>query len=174
MSREKGSIGLIVVIVVVVAGILVWVAMAGNKEIKEADMMMEKEEKMIEEEEMMLDGEDEVMDDELSIAVDANLATGFFKDYTSMEDLSKGPEDKVLFFHASWCPSCRSLESSLNSNDIPDGLGIYKIDYDSSTELKSKYGVTTQHTLVQVDSEGNMINKWLGGNDVESIVNNLE
>lgn len=75
----------------------------------------------------------------------------------------------VLFFHAAWCPTCRAANESLTANAIPDGLLVLKTDYDSSTELKKKYGVTSQHTFVQVDAEGNMIKKWLGSGTATEI-----
>jgi thioredoxin 1 len=84
--------------------------------------------------------------------------------------------DVVLFFHASWCPSCRALNASIEESmaSIPQGLTILKADYDKETELKKKYGVTSQHTLVQVDKDGNMIKKWSGGSKLESIVSQLQ
>lgn len=97
--------------------------------------------------------------------------------YTDYQEgvLAQGPETQVLFFHASWCPSCRTLEKNiLDEGQLPSGVAIYKIDYDSSSDLKAKYGVRTQHTLVQVDSEGNMIKKWSGGNNTASILNKIE
>ena len=70
----------------------------------------------------------------------------------------------VLFFHAPWCPSCRGLEADIEANlsAIPDGLSLQKVDYDSAVELKKKYGVVRQHTLVQVDANGNMIKTLTG------------
>lgn len=80
--------------------------------------------------------------------------------------------DIVLDFYASWCPSCRRLEADINDslNDIPSDLNIVVVNYDNETDLKAKYGVTRQHTLVQVDQQGNLIKKWSGGNTLESIV----
>ncbi len=71
----------------------------------------------------------------------------------------------VIFFHASWCPTCKAAEKDILSNvsDIPSDLTILKADYDTERELKQQYGVTYQHTFVQVDSEGNQITKWSGG-----------
>ncbi|RJQ33569.1 thioredoxin [Candidatus Parcubacteria bacterium] len=82
----------------------------------------------------------------------------------------------VLFFHASWCPTCKVLDTALNASltDIPEGLTILKVDYDNSTELKKKYGIAYQHTLVQVDSQGNELAKWSGGSDLNSIVSRLK
>ncbi len=84
--------------------------------------------------------------------------------------------DVVLFFHAPWCPTCAALDRSITASgaDIPAGLMIFKTDYDTSQELKEKYGVTYQHTLVQVDANGNMITKWSGGNTLQSILDRVQ
>ena len=70
----------------------------------------------------------------------------------------------VLFFRATWCPTCKVLDADIRSHlsEIPLGLTILDIDYDTSTALKQTYGVTYQHTLVQVRSDGSMITKWSG------------
>ena len=38
---------------------------------------------------------------------------------------------------------------------------LIKVDYDTEKDLKKQYGVTIQHTLVQTDSDGNKIAKWV-------------
>ena len=71
----------------------------------------------------------------------------------------------VLFFHAKWCPTCKIADQDIRDNlaSIPRGLVIFQTDYDTYTDLEKKYGVTYQHTFVQVDEEGNEIVKWNGG-----------
>lgn len=83
--------------------------------------------------------------------------------------------DVVLFFHASWCPSCRSLSADIEKNmaSIPGGLTILKVDYDNSTEMKKKYGVTSQHTLVQVAADGTLIKKWSGSSGLSAVVSQV-
>ncbi|MGZ0712094.1 thioredoxin family protein (plasmid) [Coraliomargarita sp. W4R53] len=61
----------------------------------------------------------------------------------------------ILFFHAPWCPQCRSLDVNIESVGVPDGMTIFKVDYDSNQDLRQKYGVTQQTTLVELDSDGN-------------------
>lgn len=68
---------------------------------------------------------------------------------------------KVLFFHAPWCPQCRALETSIEAGPIPSGVTIFKVDYDSSHELRKRYGVTIQTTLVRVDDNGNLVKKYV-------------
>lgn len=84
--------------------------------------------------------------------------------------------DVVLFFHASWCPSCRALNLNIEKNlaSIPSNLSILKVDYDKEVDLKKKYGITYQHTLVRVDRDGNMIKKWSGSPNLEHILSQLK
>jgi len=72
---------------------------------------------------------------------------------------------RVYFFHAGWCPTCRALDAEINANldEIPGDVIIFKTDYDSNGALKSRYGVTYQHTLVVVDAQGEVLRKWTGG-----------
>jgi len=84
--------------------------------------------------------------------------------------------DVVLFFHATWCPTCRALNADIESNisNIPANLTILKTDYDTYSDLKRKYGVTVQHTMVQVDSEGNLIQKWSGSPTLADLVSRVQ
>jgi|GEM_PF-993318 len=101
-------------------------------------------------------------------------ASGTFTDYDP--SLLVAGETNVLFFHATWCPSCRGLENDLNANlsAIPAGVNILKLDYDTETELKQEYGVIRQHTLVVVDGNGVEIKKLNGlTNTLEQVINQL-
>lgn len=64
--------------------------------------------------------------------------------------------NKVLFFHAGWCPYCKAHDASLQewyaAGDVP--ISTYKVDYDSSLALRSLYGVLSQDTFVLVDGNG--------------------
>jgi len=39
------------------------------------------------------------------------------------------------------------------NSEIPENVNLLKVDYDNSTDLKEKYGVTMQHTFVLVDNK---------------------
>lgn len=98
-------------------------------------------------------------------------SAGSYSDYDdSKVALAAGGGKVVIFFHATWCPSCRSADAAFRATSVPAGLTILKIDYDSSAELKKKYGVTSQHTFVQVDAAGNLIAKWSGANTVADVL----
>ena len=68
---------------------------------------------------------------------------------------------KLLFFHAPWCPQCRSLEKDIKQTTLPSGVTIIKIDYDSSQALRKEYGVTLQTTFVRVDDNGKLVEKYV-------------
>lgn len=76
----------------------------------------------------------------------------------------------VYFFHASWCPTCRATEQAIARDGIPAGLTVVKVDYDDETDLRKQYGVTTQHTFVQVDPSGAELAKWTGSEDGAAIL----
>jgi thiol-disulfide isomerase/thioredoxin len=90
-------------------------------------------------------------------------SVGMYAAY-SADKLALAKDNKVvIFFHAPWCPTCRALDAEITSKGVKDGYVILKADYDTSKDLKAKYGVTSQHTLVQVDASGMPISKWSGG-----------
>lgn len=78
----------------------------------------------------------------------------------------------ILFFNASWCPTCQATQRDINSklSLLPDNFLLLSVDYDKYTDLRKKYGITYQHTFVHVDTAGNMIKKQTGLNDLESII----
>lgn len=78
-------------------------------------------------------------------------------------------ETKVLFFHAAWCPTCKKADANLNAWYAANAYGrsVYKVDYDTSNDLKAKYGVTYQHTFVLVDGQGNALQVIQGPTDAQ-------
>lgn len=94
---------------------------------------------------------------------------GIYAAYTP-ELLAKG--DNVLFFKASWCPTCSALDRDIEASldDIPAKINILKVDYDEAGDLKWKYGVTYQHTLVQVSEDGEQLKKWSGSMTLEQLL----
>lgn len=100
--------------------------------------------------------------------------------YVSYEDYQSVPgmynDGKIVyFFNADWCPTCKALDNDIieNGKSIPAGVSIVSVDYDEYTDLKRQYGVTYQHTLVQVDADGNQIKKWNGGNTLDSVLQQI-
>lgn len=79
----------------------------------------------------------------------------------------------LLFFHASWCPTCQNFEKQILSTELPKDVVIFKVNYDNADELKKKYSVLSQSTWVQVDREWNMYKRWLGKTELSDILSDL-
>jgi thiol-disulfide isomerase/thioredoxin len=81
----------------------------------------------------------------------------------------------VFYFYATWCPSCQvaNTEFMASPEKIPEDVLVLRINYnDPDTDqleknLATKYGITYQHTFVQVDSQGRELVKWNGGGITE-------
>ena len=108
---------------------------------------------------------------ELPTPEPTELTVGTYEKY-SADKVSNADGKVVLFFKADWCPSCRVLDADINKNlgDIPSNVTILEVNYDSETNLKQKYGITTQHTLVYVDNDGNQLKKWSGSPRLSSVL----
>ncbi len=101
------------------------------------------------------------------------MAKSSYSDY-DVAKLANAEHGKVvLFFHAPWCPTCREADKNFTASAAPEGLTLLKTDYDSSGDLKKKYGVTYQHTYVQVDKNGNLIKKWSSSTSYEQLETQL-
>jgi len=197
MSSKKLITILIGIVVIVVLGIII--SVSGTK--KEADqglsgdsmMNTESGEVMIGENtesenggEVMMENTGDVMKSEENAMMDKGdektegstmmVRRGSYEAY-SPEKLALAENGKVvLFFRATWCPTCKALDSDINKNlsSIPDGVTILDVDYDNSTALKQKYGITYQHTMVLVDSSGNQITKWTGSPTLADLLENIK
>lgn len=139
--------------------------------------MMEEEDLMMKEDTSMNKTDETMMKDDHMMESSAQISrTGTYEAYDASKLSLADTGDVVLFFHAGWCPTCRALETNINAHlsDIPDNTHILKIDYDTATELKKKYGITYQHTFVQVDSQGNQIKKWSGSSTLNSLLSEIQ
>jgi thiol-disulfide isomerase/thioredoxin len=140
---------------------------------KAMDDTMMKEEGMMKDESMMKDDAMMKKEDQAMEGGDAMMKkAGVYAPYDASKLAMANSGDVVLFFKASWCPSCRTLDADIKANldAIPAGLTILEVDYDNSAAMKQQYGVTSQHTLVQVDASGKLIKKWSGGATLSSVV----
>jgi thiol-disulfide isomerase/thioredoxin len=90
-----------------------------------------------------------------------------YVEYTqkAFDEAADAKTKRVLFFAASWCPSCRGADKNITENleKIPTNVVIFKTDYDKETALKTKYGITRQHSFVYVDAKGMALKTWSGG-----------
>jgi thioredoxin 1 len=88
---------------------------------------------------------------------------------------------RVLYFYASWCPTCRVADPDLSANadKFPEDVVVLRVNYNDpdtdqeEKDLAKKYAITYQHTFVQIDREGKEVTKWNGGK-TEELLANLE
>lgn len=96
--------------------------------------------------------------------------------YTSEKDaqMLANSQKVVYFFAASWCPDCQATYADIKANfkSLPENVTIVFVNYDHSSELKKKYGITMQHTFVLVDSMGKAKKLWSGTTTVAAILKN--
>lgn len=102
----------------------------------------------------------------------AMMEKGSYEAYSAEKLARADSGDVVLFFRASWCPTCKAVDTDIRANlsGIPANLTILDVDYDNASELKKKYGVTYQHTFVQVNSAGIALKKWSGSPTLAALV----
>ena len=164
MNKNIGIIIGIVIIVLIIVGVY------ASTSSKNDSAMMETDENVI----TPGQSEDDAM--EQVEKSDTMMKAGSYEAYSPEKLALADNGDVVLFFRASWCPTCRALDSDIrtNINSIPPNVIILDVDYDNSTTLKQKYGVTYQHTLVQVDSSGNQIAKWTNSPTLVSLITNIK
>lgn len=103
------------------------------------------------------------------------MTTGQYVTYSADVYEQSKAQTRVLFFHATWCPTCKQANEEFTSqvSRIPENVVVLKTDYDNEKELKQKYGITYQHTFVQVDVDGNTVKKWNGGG-VDKLVSEVQ
>lgn len=177
MNKNTGIIIGVVVVAVIVGG--VYASMDGKDSMVPQDKMVEEKNMM---DDKVMEVKDEIMKKDETSMMDKSMEKsdvmmkGTYEAYSPDKLARAESGDVVLFFHASWCPSCRGLNSDIeaNASAIPEGVSILKVDYDKEAELKKKYGVTYQHTLVQVDKDGTMIKKWSGSSKLSSLVSEIK
>ena len=86
---------------------------------------------------------------------------------------------RILFFYANWCSTCIPADKAIREgvSQIPQDVTIIRVNYnDTDTDeeekdLARKYGITYQHTFVQIDSDGKVVTKWNGGALTELLEN---
>lgn len=182
MNKSTGIVIGVIALVVVVGGI--YASMNSKNDAMMVEEQMEQQAmedtRMAEENDAMMKADttetDSMMKEEETSMMDNGdtmMKAGSYEAYAPEKvALASDTHDVVLYFRASWCPICRELDADIKANlgKIPSSLAILDVNYDNSTSLKQKYGVTYQHTFVQVDKDGNLIKKWSGSPTLASLV----
>lgn len=100
-----------------------------------------------------------------------SVETATYAEYTKDTLDRAASKRRVLFFYASWCPTCRPADADFNTNidALPSDIAIIRVNYndpETSPEeqvLAQQYNVTYQHTFVQIDAQGKERARWTGG-----------
>ena len=75
----------------------------------------------------------------------------------------------ILYFTASWCGPCKALAPRMVK--LADQINYRKIDVDTNQDLSIKYGVRNVPSLVLVDENGTELNRIVGVQPDEAILN---
>jgi thioredoxin 1 len=113
--------------------------------------------------------------------LEGNITNSRYVDYSKNALDNSSNNRRVLFFYASWCPTCKSADKSFTENisSIPDNVTLIRVHYNDpeanqdEKDLAKKYAITYQHTFVQIDSSGAEVAKWNGG-QIEELRSNLK
>jgi thiol-disulfide isomerase/thioredoxin len=130
-------------------------ALEKNDSMMKPEDSMVKEDAMVKEDSAMMKKDTEMMAKEDSAMMKKDSMEKTNTSYVAYSEAGvksalKSGKKVVLFFHAKWCPSCKS-------------------DYDSNVALKQKYAVTSQHTFVSLKSDESMMKKASGISTAEEI-----
>lgn len=172
VEMNKKSMIIITVIAGVLligGGVMAYTSDQNKKKDAEHAAMMKKEAAAMEKDKMAKEADKMAKTDAMKKDGDAMMIQGSFTDYDTAKLANAEKGDVVLYFSAPWCPTCQEANKNFNASSAPDGLTLLKVDYDSSTDLKKQYGVTYQHTFVQVDKDGKQLKKWSGSTTYEQL-----
>ncbi len=138
----------------------------------QSDSIMKKDNSTIE--------DDKMMDDEQSSSTN-KMTDSRYVQYSKSALDSASNNRRVLFFYASWCPTCKPADASFtkNASKIPEDITLIRVNYNDpetdkeEKDLAKKYGITYQHTFVQIDGTGKEVIKWNGG-QIDELLSNIK
>jgi thiol-disulfide isomerase/thioredoxin len=136
---------------------------------KDEGAMEENKNAMMENTNININTNDSMMEEDKMMA-----EAGAYVSYSQSAYEAAKDKTRILFFHATWCPTCKAANADFEANldKIPTNVFLFKTDYDKETSLKQKYAITYQHTFVLVDASGQAIKKWSGGS-IDELIKNI-
>lgn len=168
MKNPLVIIGIIVILGIFGFGAFSLSQQSSSQKAVEPNAMMKKDESVMQKEEAMMEKSDDKM-----------MAESAYVTYSKTAFDTAATKRRVLFFYASWCPTCRPADENLKTNvsQIPSDVTVIRVNYNDpetdqeERDLAKKYGVTYQHTYVQIDETGKEVTKWNGGQITELLAN---
>lgn len=173
----------IVIAVVAVLGIGAYTMSQNSSQsdsmMKKDEAMMPKEDTSMEPTDAMMKKNDSAMDSEKMM--DDKMMGSAYVQYSKSAFESASGNRRVLFFYASWCPTCKPADANFTQNvsKIPEDVTLIRVNYNDpetdqeEKDLAKKYGITYQHTFVQIDSAGKEVTKWNGG-QIDELLENIK
>jgi len=172
---------IMIVAIVVVVAVLGIGAFTFSQKSSESDSMMKKDEAMIPKEDAAMKPTEGMMkkDESTMEKTDDKMMSSRYVEYSKTALDKASSTRRVLFFYASWCPTCRPADANFKENEskIPEDVTLIRVNYNDpetdqeEKDLAKKYGITYQHTYVQIDATGKEITKWNGGQINELLTN---
>lgn len=152
MNRIKPSLAIPIIIVLIILFSVIYVLLLPSEKSAAPSRLEKSEEKRIQK------------NSSNSTEKESPTIKGSYVDYKN-NIIATTSGEKLLFFHAKWCPQCRELEADIKKGPIPDNTTIIKVDFDNSQDLRQKYGVTQQTTIVRVNDDGSLAKKFVAYNE---------
>jgi len=112
---------------------------------------------------------------------DKMMVDSRYLEYSKVALEKAATKRRVLFFYASWCPTCRPADENFKENisKLPEDVTLIRVNYNDpdtdqeEKDLAKKYGITYQHTYVQIDGTGKEVTKWNGG-QINELLSNIK
>lgn len=167
---------------IIIAGIVLLVFVGGGLYVANQQSQNAEDSKMAQEKAAMMKKDEVVME-----KVEGDKMMANKNNASRYVGYSKGAYDqsannrRVLYFYASWCPICRPADTNFkeNASKIPEDVTVLRVNYNDpdtdqeEKDLAKKYGITYQHTFVQIDAQGKELTKWNGG-QIEELLANIK
>ncbi len=182
----------IIFVVIAVVAVLGMGAYSMFQNSSQSDSTMKKDENMMRKEDEGMDNGDGAMmkKDEATMQddkmmkddgmMDEKMGKGGYVQYSKATLDEAAGNRRVLFFYASWCPTCKPADVSFTQNvsKIPEDVTLIRVNYNDpetdqeEKDLAKKYAITYQHTFVQLDETGKEVTKWNGG-QIDELLSNI-
>ena len=78
--------------------------------------------------------------------------------------------NKLVYISAGWCQPCKMF-APVMAKVADSGIPVQKLDADKDQSSVMQYGVRSIPTVVKVDGNGNMIDKFVGVKTQQEVIN---
>ena len=159
---------------IIIAGVIIVVLIGGGLYVTNQTSQRSNQAKMAPEK-SAIQATEEKTDDTLM----DKSASSRYVEYSKAALDQAASDRRVLYFYANWCPTCRPTDANFKENisKIPADVVVVRVNYnDTDTDQEEKdlakqYGITYQHTFVQIDAQGKQLTTWNGGMIDELLAN---